>query len=70
MGGHRTDLVAPATGHPGLNPCFGGRCGGTSIIKLLTEKLIAKRLNPCFGGRCGGTLEKEKIGRASGRERV
>ena len=40
--------------HPkSLNPCFGGRCGGTRTTEC--EGLRERSLNPCFGGRCGGT---------------
>ena len=37
-----------------LNPCFGGRCGGTRANATLAA-LLDSGLNPCFGGRCGGT---------------
>ena len=40
-----------------LNPCFGGRCGGTLVKKNADGKCFFSGLNPCFGGRCGGTRD-------------
>ena len=35
-----------------LNPCFDGRCGGTTLQGSSGSSTM--RLNPCFGGRCRG----------------
>ena len=54
VGGHLKQRMTYTTRDYCLNPCFGGRCGGTGAVASagIPEH---PSLNPCFGGRCGGT---------------
>ena len=61
VGGQMAGRSEQAYSAMGLNPCFGGRCGGTESPHWEVVLYIWNSLNPCFGGRCGGTKQEEKL---------